>query len=58
MHLFIARFVSDADRIRKDDVLTRIDALMRWRWCSPTCKRAFGCSVIAPCGLGNNAGAG
>ncbi|MBD0864291.1 MAG: hypothetical protein GDA36_01095 [Rhodobacteraceae bacterium] len=29
-------------RIGSDDVLTGIDALTNWRWCSPTCKPALG----------------
>jgi len=34
----------------KDDVLTGIDALMGWRWGSPTRKRGVGCSGIGPQG--------
>ncbi|MBD0866266.1 MAG: hypothetical protein GDA36_12105 [Rhodobacteraceae bacterium] len=37
-----ARFVSNAVRIGADDVLTRIDALMDWRWFSPICKPRVG----------------
>ncbi|MBD0865237.1 MAG: hypothetical protein GDA36_06310 [Rhodobacteraceae bacterium] len=43
MYLFLRKAVV---RIGADDVLTRIDALMDWRWCSPTCKRGLGCSGI------------
>ncbi|MBD0865154.1 MAG: hypothetical protein GDA36_05850 [Rhodobacteraceae bacterium] len=41
-----ARFVSNADRIGKDDGLTRIDAPVDWWWCSPTRKRGLGRSGI------------
>ncbi|MBD0864550.1 MAG: hypothetical protein GDA36_02540, partial [Rhodobacteraceae bacterium] len=34
-----ARFVSNAVRIGADNVLSKIDAPVDWRWCSPTRKR-------------------
>ncbi|MBD0866364.1 MAG: hypothetical protein GDA36_12635 [Rhodobacteraceae bacterium] len=37
-----ARFVSNAVRIGANDVLTRIDAPVDWRLCSPTHKRGLG----------------
>ncbi|MBD0865661.1 MAG: hypothetical protein GDA36_08695 [Rhodobacteraceae bacterium] len=40
MHLFLRG--SCRTRIGADDVLSKINALMDWRWCSPTCKRALG----------------
>ncbi|MBD0865265.1 MAG: hypothetical protein GDA36_06455 [Rhodobacteraceae bacterium] len=43
-----ARFGSNVVRIGADDVLTRINALMDWRWCSPTRKRGLGRSGIGP----------
>ncbi|MBD0864442.1 MAG: hypothetical protein GDA36_01935 [Rhodobacteraceae bacterium] len=46
----VARFASNAVRISAGDGLSRIDALMDWRWCSPTCKRALGRSGIGPQG--------
>ena len=45
-----AWFVSNAVWIGADDVLTRIDALMDWQWCSPTRKRGLGCVGIGPQG--------
>ncbi|MBD0865944.1 MAG: hypothetical protein GDA36_10275, partial [Rhodobacteraceae bacterium] len=47
MHLFLRKA---AVRIGADDVLTRIDALMDWRWCSPTRERGLGRSGIGPQG--------
>ncbi|MBD0865173.1 MAG: hypothetical protein GDA36_05960 [Rhodobacteraceae bacterium] len=44
----VARFVSNAVRADKDDVLSKIDAIMGWRWCSPTCKRGLGRAGIGP----------
>ncbi|MBD0866635.1 MAG: hypothetical protein GDA36_14155 [Rhodobacteraceae bacterium] len=37
-----ARFVLNAVRIGADDVLTGIDTLMDWRWCSPTPSAGWG----------------
>ncbi|MBD0864682.1 MAG: hypothetical protein GDA36_03265 [Rhodobacteraceae bacterium] len=37
----VAWFVSNADRIGADDVLSKIDAPVDWRWCSPTCKHVL-----------------
>ncbi|MBD0865511.1 MAG: hypothetical protein GDA36_07845 [Rhodobacteraceae bacterium] len=34
------------DRIGADDVLSKIDAPVDWRWCSPTCKLVLGCFGI------------
>ncbi|MBD0864435.1 MAG: hypothetical protein GDA36_01895 [Rhodobacteraceae bacterium] len=45
-----ARFVSNAVWIGADDVLSKIDALMDWRWCSPTRKRGLGRFGIGPPG--------
>ncbi|MBD0865938.1 MAG: hypothetical protein GDA36_10240 [Rhodobacteraceae bacterium] len=50
----LARYVSNADRIGADDVLTRIGALMDGGLavaCLPTCKRALGRSGIGPQGV-------
>ncbi|MBD0864977.1 MAG: hypothetical protein GDA36_04890, partial [Rhodobacteraceae bacterium] len=46
----LARFVSNAVWIGADDVLTRIDALMAWRWCLPNRKRGLGRAGIGPQG--------
>ncbi|MBD0865706.1 MAG: hypothetical protein GDA36_08950 [Rhodobacteraceae bacterium] len=43
MHLLLrGSCVERGSRIGTDDVLTRIDIPVGWRWCSPTCKRALG----------------
>ncbi|MBD0865997.1 MAG: hypothetical protein GDA36_10565 [Rhodobacteraceae bacterium] len=40
----------DRHRRRSDQVLTRIDVPVDWRWFSPTRKRALGCFGIGPQG--------
>ncbi|MBD0866269.1 MAG: hypothetical protein GDA36_12120 [Rhodobacteraceae bacterium] len=46
----VARFVSNANRIGANDVLTMINALMDWRWCLPNRKRGLGRAGIGPQG--------
>ncbi|MBD0865601.1 MAG: hypothetical protein GDA36_08375 [Rhodobacteraceae bacterium] len=42
--------LSDRRRLSADDVLTRIDAPVDWRWCSPPRKRGLRRSGIGPQG--------